>query len=880
MNLRTSILLNLLLGLGILAMPSLSLANGRPDPKPATTVADTDADEAPDAPVHVVAADADEDIEVIGNDELREMATHIDPFRPNSLFNNGERAIFNVKDMSVEELVPIIAQLTNKVVMPINMQTLRTAKVTIVTNAPIEKSKVIDLIFANMKFSRVGVLETPEVIIIDQLDHLNSISQPPVLTADEDVMTRQDVASVIIKIFRLENINADDVSQQLQELKPEDATITVDPNSNQIVVRGSVQYCQQLNVIIKELDNNPIKIETQVFQLQHADASEIEGNILDLFEPDGSASNTRNQTRTRRTANTPASNVLGPGPQAELRVTVNVQTNTVTVKGDPRVIQQISKLVSEYWDVPRPEGTAKVYRLQYTDPVVIRNTLQELLGQGGGISSRGGARGATGQRTDVSEALGGIYQIEAIPDINALMVFCKTEASFGFLDSVINELDQKTLTGVPVFVELKHANAVSLAEELNVLLAPAGANAQLQRPASGLTAQGLEDSNAATTDQQQGGNTAITFPWQSGRGNDEASDPSALIGTVRLVPIVRQNAIAVLAPPWRQEQIIEVINQFDRPGRQVMISAVIAEVELVDDLALGIRLSSDAIPVSNSDNLIRFGGDIAATENNLLGSLFDTSVLSANIPVNMVIQALNQKTNVRIIQEPRVFTSDNEEAAFFDGQEIPFIEDTVTNASTTTQSVRYRDVGVLLNVRPRITVERDVDIEIRLILSSVVQGQTLAGSAIIDKRETTTRLVVKNGQTLMISGILRDEESEITRGIPLLSDIPIIGELFKSRENQTRTTELVAFITPLVVDGPHENDTNFQSESVKILEHLAKPVRDLAEERRQNPEGVVNDVVDIRRKLEEQRVIEDQKEADSTGASTDDAPIDIDDLDG
>src|SRR5690606_36442950 len=141
-----------------------------------------------------------------------------------------------------------------------------------------------------------------------------------------------------------------------------------------------------------------------------------------------------------------------------------------------------------------------------------------------------------------------------------------------------------------------------------------------------------------------------------------------------------------------------------------------------------------------------------------------------------------------------------QEAYFFDGQDVPFI----TNSNTTdiggiTQSFDYKQVGVVLNVRPRITAERAVDMEINLELSSIVPGQTLFGGFILDRRQTTTKVIVENGQTIVLSGILTDSESRIKRGIPLLSELPLIGDLFAAHENTKRTSELVAFITPIVV---------------------------------------------------------------------------------
>ena len=149
---------------------------------------------------------------------------------------------------------------------------------------------------------------------------------------------------------------------------------------------------------------------------------------------------------------------------------------------------------------------------------------------------------------------------------------------------------------------------------------------------------------------------------------------------------------------------------------------------------------------------------------------------------------------------------------------------------------------VVLNVRPRITAEKDVDMEIYLELSSIVPGQTLFGGFIVDRRETTTQVIVSNGQTIVLSGILRDEESEIRRKIPILGDIPLLGLLFQSREDTTTKTELIAFITPVVVDNPSENNSNFNAMERRRLELLTRPLREQLKD-------MENDTVDMQKWL-------------------------------
>jgi general secretion pathway protein D len=266
----------------------------------------------------------------------------------------------------------------------------------------------------------------------------------------------------------------------------------------------------------------------------------------------------------------------------------------------------------------------------------------------------------------------------------------------------------------------------------------------------------------------------------------------------------------VLSPPEYMTSVVNLIDDLDQPGRQVLITAVIAEVALEDALSLGLRWGSEAFVLDNGDNAIAVGTNTTAQENDVLGNLFDTSVLDASVNLNFVLQALDQNNSLNILSEPRIFTSDNQEAEFFDGQDVPIVEDVqLTDTGTRNTTRTYRAVGIRLAARPRITTDGNVDLRVNLELSSIGPGQAADDFVIIDRRETTTQLIVNDGQTVVISGILRSEESDVKRKVPLLGDIPLLGALFTSVEERVTNTELVAFITPRVVSGPQDlNELN------------------------------------------------------------------------
>lgn len=780
------------------------------------------------------------------------------------LDENDPGIIVNFNDAPIDQIFSFIVEATGKVLMPINMQSLRNKRITLVHDEPVSREKALDLVFTAFRLNDIGVIEKDDVIILNDIAMIVRTGDLPVLGPTVDVLSRTDRGTIVIKIFSVVNTNAENIHDRILDTMPDYATLTVDANSNQIVLLGDIGLCQQVQKLITKLDNNYIDIVIQTFRLAHADASEVAENIWDLFE-DGGATPTIGQQR-RATPQRPGQGQVRPtarpaaqagaagastsiGPVVQPRLTVNVAQNTVTAQAERSVVKKIEELITYEWDLPRPTGTSKVYRLKYTDPTTVRDILRQVLGQDAQIPGRTGGRAgaATGTgRTDVSAIVSGIYQIEAFSDTNSLLVLAKTAETFGFLDHLIFELDQPSTAGLPMVIELKHANAVNLAEELNALLAQGG-SPSIPRPATGLSGRSLRDDaggGVGGQGQGQGGNAGqINFPWQDRTPELGKSPESPLIGQARIVPIVRQNALAILAPVAKQESIRELIDFFDRPGRQVMISAIIAEVTLSDALSLGLRLSSsEDIGGQFPDYGFGATGGISGTRDGVLGGLFTSSILDVNFNINAWFQALNRTNAVRVLQNPRIFTSDNQEAQFFDGQDVPFISDVlVTDVGGVRESFDRQEVGVRLNVRPRITVHGDVDMEIILELSSVVPG-TAGPSIVIDRRETSTQVIVRDGQTIVLSGILREQESEIRRKIPILGDIPLLNLLFSSTDTEVTQSELIAFITPIIVENPSANDENFNVREREHLQKLSQPLQQREKETERMRDRIISDV--------------------------------------
>ena len=199
-----------------------------------------------------------------------------------------------------EKIVGFIADSTGKVVIPINLPTLKTKKITLINEEPIERSAALDLVLTALRLNGVGISETDEVIVMDDIQNLRQ-KPVPVVTADMDIMNRTDRGNFIVKIYRLRQASAEGVHERLTEVVPDYATLSVDPNSNQLILYGDVGLAQHFQKIIDELDHVHVTVKWQTFRLAYADATAVSQQIYDLFEPSATAGQTQpGAPRTQR----------------------------------------------------------------------------------------------------------------------------------------------------------------------------------------------------------------------------------------------------------------------------------------------------------------------------------------------------------------------------------------------------------------------------------------------------------------------------------------------------------------------------------------------------------------------------------------------------
>jgi len=294
---------------------------------------------------------------------------------------------------------------------------------------------------------------------------------------------------------------------------------------------------------------------------------------------------------------------------------------------------------------------------------------------------------------------------------------------------------------------------------------------------------------------------------------------------VRIVADPVTNSLVVLATKRDYQLIADVLKKIDVVPRQVLLEVTIAEITLNKDLSFGVewalaqgKLNQTIAQDTSGTSLFRtgpqglpVGGLINGTSRVPPvppGGAF--AVISDREHFNIFINALQQRTNVKMLSAPHIMAADNREAHILVGSSIPILTSTQSSTiavSNIVNSVQYRDTGNILTILPQVNSKGLVNMQIRQEVSAVAQGQASFGntnSPAFTTREAETTVVVQDGETVVIGGIITDTIEHDRSGIPYLMDIPVLGWAFRVNSDTTQRMELLVLISPYVVRSREE----------------------------------------------------------------------------
>ncbi|MCF6281951.1 MAG: type II secretion system secretin GspD [Candidatus Polarisedimenticolaceae bacterium] len=463
---------------------------------------------------------------------------------------------------------------------------------------------------------------------------------------------------------------------------------------------------------------------------------------------------------------------------------VDPDRNLLLIAGTSSEIRKIDDMV-QMFDVDWLRGkSVGLFRLDFVDPTVITEELNTLF----------------------SNANGGMMEkmitFTPLNRLNALLVVAHNAAYLDQVERWVNRLDHGKEIGQNLYVYyLQNGKAGDIAKILTEIFSKRAK----EGTTSGRVAPGRKVVNLASPASvlKATANKAPTPATRKSEGLEFSKSAD-----IRIIADEVNNALLILASSQDYRMVNSALKKLDIVPLQVLIEATIAEVTLTDSLRYGVQwffknggfgTGGEYTGTLNSSNT----GNLASTFPG-----FSFVVNQATGGPRFILDMLEKETEINIVSSPHLMVLDNQTAELSVGQEVPVItqqqQSSVSSSSALINTIQYKNTGVIMKVTPRVNTGGSIIMEIEQEVSNVVPSAEATLTPTISKRNFKSSVVVMSGDTVVLGGLISDFKTKSESGVPFLSQLPIIGALFGSTENNEERTELLMMISPRVIRNREE----------------------------------------------------------------------------
>ena len=453
-----------------------------------------------------------------------------------------------------------------------------------------------------------------------------------------------------------------------------------------------------------------------------------------------------------------------------------------------------------------------------------------------------------------------VLKFQAISRLNAIMVVSRKPALLRTAATWIRRLDSADTGRTSVHVyQVKYGEARQIARVLTEMFIGGSSSAQLDAassqiaPGSGTYSSSSADRlslNNNSPGSSSGGFGSRTQPGAAtgtatvfGPARDAAAANTPNLGTldgggrtagsgqpvlqnVRITADTVNNTLLIYADQESYRIIATTLQQVDQPQLQVAIDATIAEVTLTDELSYGVQF----FLTSRNLGLKPDQGSILNTQSSVAGSVTNAFInralpgfnflIGSEAQPNAILDALHTVTSVKVLSNPSLVVINNQVATLQVGDSVPISTGSanVLNAATATSNtvvntIDYRNTGIILRVSPRINVNGNVRLDVEQEISNVQPQATQTLTPTVSERKVKSSVSVATGQTVLLAGLISEQQNNNRNGIPLLDQIQGLGDAFSHQDKKNTRTELIIFIRPQIIrDG---NDAHFVAEELR-----------------------------------------------------------------
>ena len=519
--------------------------------------------------------------------------------------------------------------------------------------------------------------------------------------------------------------------------------------------------------------------------------------------------------------------VLEKALPASAMVSPDDSRHVLLVQGTPAELTLAAETV-RIFDIDQMRGMSMaLVPLRSADPPAIAEELRTLFA-------------ATRKEAD-SEAI----RFMPVRRLNAVMIISRSQSYMDEARGWIARLDRsRNPNEQRVYVyNLQYSKASQVGQKLQGLLS--GMDIQLKGPTTPTTPEGIgaagpsplpADANGQGGPNGQGG--AAKPADAKAAPTPEPVPPSALAanavpdpgigdrGGVRIEADEAHNSLLISASARDYDLIRQVLQGIDVPPLQVLIEVTVAEVVLNDKLHYGVEAYINS---GNLNALLTTGASAVAVTPSAPG--FALSWVTGKFGQRAILEALSEVTETRVISTPRLLVLSNQMARLQVGDVVPIITQSATSTVTSNplvlNNVAYKETGVVLEVTPRVNSGGMVTMDVNQSVSDVVNTTTSTiDSPTIRQRRLTSTISVKSGDSILLGGLIQQQNTQRNSGIPVLNEIPVVGALFGTQQRSAARTELIMLMTPRVLsseDAARNVTAKVESEFSAVLDANTMP---------------------------------------------------------
>ena len=399
------------------------------------------------------------------------------------------------------------------------------------------------------------------------------------------------------------------------------------------------------------------------------------------------------------------------------------------------------------------------------------------------------------------------YQVRGIERINAILVTAPAARGFEEISRWVQILDADSQEQVEqlFMYKVKNLDALELAETLSMVFEDD------DDPLSPPNAARNEISNIASSLAGEAGQATSVETEQASQTITGGSANSAVSAdlSVKIVADEATNSLLIRSTARDYRQLLTTISQLDVVPLQVMVNAVIAQITLTDDTRFGVdwsRVAGNTLNPISSNTVTDFAP-------NLNGLMFTRGFIDGSARVDATLEAIAQNNEVQLLARPSLTVGNNQEGEIQIGAEVPVeAGESISAGGLSTTNIQYRDTGIGLLITPQINDDGVVNLIINQTLRSVDNSASgINNNPVFNNQEITTTVVVKNGDNIVLGGLIQTDSEALNTGIPILNRVPGIGNLFSYQQDNLERRELFIVLRPEIIDlndqaGPQYSD--------------------------------------------------------------------------